>query len=210
MSRTKKAPLHVLVYPSNFEGKNGHKMLYVSSNTYDEVSLEELDEYCHENESLPQGYVTRCFQALMWAIPHLIGEHKRVKTPLGSFYVKPQFTRTMTDDEKVTANNIWLGGIDFRPSKTFREAIQRQFESIIVDRRHHPVNTDYYSQMNPALEACLSDDEDGNRYVTVEEYRRETGMSYKTAKKCLDTMTEGDNPLLKKTRIGHMNIYTEL
>lgn len=210
MARAKRDPLHVLVYPSNFVGKNGHKMLYVASNTYDEVSIEELDKYCHETESLPQGYITRCFQALMSAIPHLIGEHKRVKTPLGSFYVKPQFYRTMTDDEKVTAEDIWLGGIDFRPSKMFRDAVQDEFASIEIDRRKHPIDTSYYSQMNPALEECLSDDEDGNRYVTVEEYRRETGLSYKTAKKCLDMMTEGDNPILKKTRIGRMNIYTEL
>ena len=57
---------------------------------------------------------------------------------------------------------------------------------------------------------CLSADDGGNRFVTIEEYRRETGLSYKTSKKCLDMMTEGDNPILRKTRIGHTNVYTEV
>lgn len=210
MARQKKEPLHVIVYPSNFDGKNGEKMLYVSANTHDEVSLEDLDALCHEFESLPKGYVVRCFEALMYAIPHLIGEHKRVKTPLGSFYVKPQFLRTMTEDEKVSASDIWLGGIDFRPTREFRDAVKNEFKSIDIDRRNHPVDVAYYSQRNPELEKCLSSDGAGNRYVTIDEYRRETGLSYHSARKCLDLMTTGDNPILQKTKIGKINVYTEV
>lgn len=210
MARQKTDPLHVVVYPSNFNGENGHKMLYVASNAREEISLEQLDKYCHEYEHLPKGYVTRCFEALKDVIPQLIGDHKRVKTPLGSFYVKPQFLRTMTDDERVTASDIWMGGIDYRPTKEFRNAICEQFRSIQIDRRNHPVDMTYYGRRNPELENCLSADSGGNRFVTVEEYRRATGLSYHTAKKCLDMMTVGDNPVLQKTKIGKMNVYTEL
>lgn len=210
MARQKKDPLHVIVYPSNFEGKNGQKMLYVSANTHDEVSMDELDDLCHEWESLPLGYVKRCFEALMWVIPHLIGEHKRVKTPIGSFYVKPQFLKTMTEDQKVTANDIWLGGIDFRPTKEFRDAVRKEFRSIDIDRRNHPIDVNYYSQWNDTLEQCLSSDNNLGRYVTIDEYSRATGLSYNSAKKCLDRMTEGDNPRLQKTKIGRQNIYTEV
>lgn len=210
MARQKTDPLHVVVYPSNFNDDNGHKMLYVSPNAREEVGLDKLDDFCHEYENLPKGYVNRCFEALMYAIPHLIGDHKRVKTPIGSFYIKPQFLRTMTEDETVTANDIWLGGIDFRPTKEFREAVQRQFQSIQIDRRNHPIDTNYYSQRNPELERCLSSDANGNRYVTVEEYRRATGLSAHSARKCLENMTKGDNPILQKTKIGTTNVYTEV
>ena len=208
MARQKTDPLHVVVYPSNFNGDNGQKMLYVSSKAREEIELDKLDAYCHEYEHLPKGYVTRCFVALMYAIPYLIGEHKRVKTPIGSFYIKPQFLRTMTEDDIVTASDIWLGGIDFRPTKEFREAVQRQFKSIQIDRRNHPIDTNYYSQRNPELESCLSSDTNGNRYVTVEEYRCATGLSAHSARKCLDNMTKGDNPILLKTKIGTTNVYT--
>lgn len=210
MVRQKKSPLHVTIYPSNFNGKNGNRMLYVSSNTHDEITINELDALCHEYESLPKGYVSRCFDALIHIIPQLIGEHKRVHTPLGSFYIKPQLVRTMTDDEKVISSDISLSGIDFRPTKAFREAVESQFQSIEIDRRKHAMSVEYYSQRNESLENCLSADKCGNRFVTIEEYRRETGLSYKTSKKCLDIMTEGDNPILRKTRIGHTNVYTEV
>lgn len=210
MARPKIDPLHVVVYPSNFNGSNGHKMLYVTSNAREEVDLEKLDEYCHKYENLPRGYVTRCFEALKYAIPYLIGEHKRVKTPIGSFYIKPQFFRTMTEDEKVTANDICLEGIDYRPTKEFREAVKGHFKSISIDRRHHLIDTEYYSHRNEELERCLSSGSNGNRYITIDEYRRETGLSYHSAKKCLDNMTTGDNPILQKTKIGRMNVYTEI
>lgn len=210
MARQKIDPLHVVVYPSNFNGENGHKMLYVASNAREEIGLDKLDEVCHEYEHLPRGYVTRCFEALMYAIPYLIGEHKRVKTPIGSFYVKPPFLKTMTEVEKVTANDIWLGGIDFRPTKEFRQAVQSQFRSIQIDRRNHPINTNYYSQSNPELEKYLSSDANDNRYFTVEEYRRATGLGAHSARKCLENMTQGDNPILQKTKIGTTNVYTEI
>ena len=146
----------------------------------------------------------------MYAIPHLIGDHKRVKTPIGSFYIKPQFLRTMTENEIVTANDIWLGGVDFRPTKEFREAVKSQFRSIQIDRRNHPIDTHYYSQRNPELESCLSLDANGNRYVTVQEYCRATGLSAHSARKCLENMTKGDNPILQKTKIGTTNVYTEV
>lgn len=210
MARQKTDPLHVVVYPSNFKDGNGHRMLYVASNAREEIGIKQIDEYCHKYEALPRGYVTRCFDALMNVIPYFIGDHKRVKTPIGSFYVKPQFLRTMTDDEKVTANDIWLGGIDFRPTKEFRQAVMKKFRSIEIDRRSHPIDTNYYSQRNQELESCLSADSNGNRFVTVDEYRRATGLSYNSAKKCLDKMTTGENPILQKTKIGRMNFYTEV
>ena len=210
MVRQKTDPLHVVVYPSNFNGDNGQKLLYVASNAYEEVGLDKLDNFCHEYENLPRGYVTRCFNALMYAIPSLIGEHKRVKTPIGSFYIKPQLLRTMTEDEVVTAKDIWLSGIDFRPTKEFREAVLRQFQSIQIDRRHHPMDTNYYSQRNAELESCLSSDANGNRFVTVNEYSQATGLSAHSARKCLENMTKGDNPILQKTKIGTTNVYTEI
>lgn len=72
------------------------------------------------------------------------------------------------------------------------------------------IDTEYYSHRNEELKMCLSSEGNGNRYVTIEEYRRETGLSYHSAKKCLDIMTTGDNPILQKSRIGRMNIYTEV
>lgn len=210
MTRQKTDPLHVVIYPSNFKGSNGRNMLYVASNAREDISVEKLDSFCHEYENLPKGYVVRCFEALMHAIPHLVGEHKRVKTPIGSFYVKPQFFRTMTEDEEITANDICLEGIDFRPTKEFREAVKDEFRSIEIDRRKHLIDTEYYSQYNEELERCLSAGSNGNRYVTIEAYKRETGLSYHSAKKCLDKMTTGNNPVLQKNKIGRMNIYTEI
>lgn len=96
------------------------------------------------------------------------------------------------------------------PSKEFREAVKGQFKSISIDRRHHPFDTEYYSHRNEELERCLSSEGNGNRYVTIEEYRRETGLSYHSAKKCLDIMTTVDNPILQKSKIGRMNVYTEV
>jgi hypothetical protein len=45
MARPKIDPLHVVVYPSNFKGNNGHRMLYVASNAREEVDLDKLDEF---------------------------------------------------------------------------------------------------------------------------------------------------------------------
>lgn len=209
MARQKNKPLHVAVYPSNFEDGNGQKMLYVSANAHGEATLEELDAFCHESEGLPRGYVARCFDALMYAIPKLMGEHKRVKTPIGSFFVKPQFFRTMTDNEKVTAADIAMSGIDFRPTQAFKDAVSRQFGSIEIDRRHHPKSLEYYSKPNEALTECLVPDSIGSRYVTIDKYRKATGLGYNTAKKCLDRMTEGEHPVLKRTKIGRTNVYVE-
>ena len=89
-------------------------------------------------------------------------------------------------------------------------AVQRQFHSIQIDRRNHPIDTNYFSLRNPELERCLSSDANGNRYVTVEEHRRATGLSAHSARKCLENMTKGDNPILQKTKIGTTNVYTEV
>lgn len=210
MARPKKKSLHVTVSPSNLKGKDGKSVLYASANTFDEATLEELDDFCHESENLPKGYVVRCFEALMYAIPKLIGEHKRVKTPIGSFYVRPQFFQAKTEGEKVSPADITMSGIDFRPTQAFRDAVSAQFGRIEIDQRRHPQSLEYYSQRNPALEECLSTDGSGSRYVTIEEYRRATGLGYNTAKKCLDSMAEGDKPILQKTRIGRTNVYTEV
>lgn len=210
MARPKRDPLHVMVYPSNYKDKDGQRILYASANAHEEVTLEDLDEYIHKYEALPKGYVTRCFDALMSAIPYFIGEHKRVKTPLGSFYIKPQFQKRVTENEKVKSDDIWLGGIDFRPSKELRKAVESQFKSIVIDHRRHQADEEYYSKRNPQLEACLSADSTGSRYVTVKEYQCETGLTEYMARKCLDSMTAGDNPILQKTRIGRNVVYTEI
>lgn len=210
MARPKKDPLHVIVYPSNYKDKDGQRVLYASANTNEEVTLEDLDEYIHKYEALPKGYVTRCFDALMSAIPHFIGDHKRVKTPLGSFYIKPQFQRRVTESEKVKSTDIWLGGIDFRPSKELRKAVESQFKSIVIDHHRHQADEEYYSKRNPQLDACLSADSTGSRYVTVKEYQCETGLTEYMARKCLDNMTAGGNPILQKTKIGRSVVYTEI
>lgn len=38
MARQKNKPLHVAVYPSNFEDESGQKMLYVSANAHGEAT----------------------------------------------------------------------------------------------------------------------------------------------------------------------------
>ena len=196
------------VHPSPNRDESGRPILYVRPVSLRKVTMQDLDDYCSQNCSLPRGELLRVFTAFQEAAKWFLSYGERVETPIGTFAPKLRMVRDETDASKVTASDILFDTVTFTPSKSFLDAVGERVTGF-AKSENNCGNQQMYDRerMLRVLQACLSA---GDGMITVHRFQQASGLRYHSARKCLDDFCGGESPVLRRNRIGRSYVYAPL
>ena len=188
--------------PPKEEG--GKKPLYaepVITVTYDTKGL---DEYCHKYGYCGLNEVQNILNTACEAVATLVSKGCRVQTPFGSFAPKLKLLGEHTDPDKVTGKDIVYNGIEFIPSKAFKEA---------ADCSKHGFRKPDPSIWKPKkvegeealLEAMYKSVHHG--YTTVQWFMNKSGLKATASREYLDALCKGESALLYRNKLGNTIQY---
>ena len=115
--------------------------------------------------------------------------------------------REITNADDVEDSDVQLEGVDYNPGKIWNKAIEEWLFNGFLRVENPNVqelmqDTEYLEQ---ALKECLK-----RGFVTVKDFTIKAHLTDYSARKQLEAWTQGENPKLAKSKIGHTDIYTEI
>ena len=203
---TKKRGMLYEVHPTPAKGKDGRNIVYVKPASGMKLSLQAVEEFCSSNHyGLRDGELTMVFNVFIDAAAELMSKGYRIETPIGSFSPKLALNREITDPDEVKNSDVVLDGVDYQPGQRWQKAIGKW----LFDGFRKADTPDVQKLMDNAqyLEEALQRSCKGG-YTTVRRFAREANITKYSARKQLETWTQGDNPKLLRTRMAQQYIYT--
>ena len=104
-------------------------------------------------------------------------------------------------------SDVVLEGVDYNPGNIWNKAIEKWLYDGFL-RVHNP-NVQALMQdqehLEKALRECLK-----KGYATTRSFAYHASLTQYSARKQLEAWTKGENPKLMKSRMGQMDIYTEI
>ena len=195
------------VHPSPMKGKDGKNIVYARPAKGLKLDIDAVDGYCHEHYDTKDGELSRVMKQFLKCAAELMARGYRIETPIGSFVPKLGLKREITDADEVNDSDVKLEGVDYNPGKIWNKAIEGwlfngftrvenpNVQELMNDREH----------LEQALKECLK-----QGYVTVNTLAYRASLTNYSARKQLEAWTQGDNPKLMKSKVGHNDIYTEI
>ena len=194
------------MYPTPGKDKNGKYIYYPRPAKGQKLSMKALDDYCAQHFAMRPGEMTRALDLLTQAMGFWLSQGHRIETPIGSFAAKLTTQRKITDPDDVKDSEIIYDGVDYQPGKLWNEEMEKYHHGF---RRSFNNNTAELMADKEKLEQALEKSIKAlNGYTTVTFFARFSGLTDYSARKVLNKWTEGDNPKLLKTQMGHEYIYT--
>jgi len=195
------------VHPTPAKGKDGRNIVYARPARGLKLSIKNIDEYCAKHYTTRSGEVEFVLDQFLKAAAEMMARGYRIETPIGSFVPKLKLKREITNADDVRNSDVEIDGVDYNPGKVWNKAIGKWLYDgfLRVDNPNVQEQLDDKEQLEQALSECLK-----RGYVTVSSYALHAGLSHYTARRLLNEWTEGKNPRLLKTRMGHSDIYTEI
>lgn len=195
----RKEGLDYELLPRPTRGEDGRPLLYARPAVGIRYSMSSLEAFCHQHRGMHYGEMTRALEVFLDVATILMEDGARIETPFGTFAPKLRLDGDYTDPDKVTGNNVHYAGVEFRPSQQFIERlgdrVGLKFRKVGI-----PSGTEQLSDsttMDEALRRSLT-----KGYTTVNRFCYCSGLKYHTAKRYLNSLCEGDNPLLRRTLEG--------
>ena len=195
------------VHPSPMKGKDGRYIVYARPARGLKLDIEAVDKYCHDNYETKGGELEFVFKQFLKCASELMAKGYRIETPIGSFVPKLGLKREITNADEVDDNDVQLEGVDYNPGKIWNKAI----EGWLFNGFHRVENPNVQELMqdtehlDQALKECLK-----RGFVTVKVFAIQAQLTDYSARKQLEAWTQGENPKLTKSTIGHTDIYTEI
>ena len=186
------------LHPRPTQGEDGQALLYARPCSGMKREFAELEAYCARHFGTNYGEMHRLFDCFINVASTWLAEGYRVETPIGSFAPKLKMTADFTDPEKVSSSDVELAGIGYAPSKRFLQAVSSENRG--CRKLGNDVgNAQMYDEqaMAAALQRSMQ-----HGYATISSFRRCSGLKYKSAKRYLDSLCEGDAPLLRRYKEG--------
>lgn len=195
------------VHPTPKKGKDGRNIVYARPARGLKLDFEAVDGYCHEHYKTADGELEYVFKQFVKCAAELMARGYRIDTPIGSFVPKLGLKREITDADEVDDDDVVLDSVDYNPGKVWTKAIgQWLFDGF---KRVENPNVQELMQdtehLERALKECLK-----KGYVTVAAFAYCASLSKYSARKQLETWTKGETPKLMKSKMGQMDIYTEV
>lgn len=181
------------------KGEDGQPLLYARPALGIKYSMRMLDDFCHQHRGMHQGELTRSLENFMDVAAIHMKDGGRVETPFGTFIVKLRLDGDYTDPKKIKSKNVRFAGIEFIPSKEFKEIVSDRINCGFLQVAQ-PASTDQLRDPEAMQEALRKALRKG--YTTVNGFCYYSGLKYHTAKNYLNKLCEGDNPLLRKKKEG--------
>ena len=193
--------------PRPTKGEDGQPLLYARPAIGFKYTIQAIDEFCSKYRGASSGDVIRLFEMVLDVASWLMRDGSRLETPLGSFAPKLKLDGDYTDPKKVQSKNVRFAGIEFIPSKRFEMSVEDKIfhgyrrKEEVVER--HPI-TDPEERLE-ALRKSLA-----HGYTTAKRFSYYCGLRYDTARKYLDSLCKGENPLLRRYKECRTNHYVFL
>lgn len=195
----KKNGMEVELQPRPTKGEDGRPLLYARPASDTKYDLHALDEFCNKNRGMHSGELVRSMETFSEVAAYFMRDGARVVTPLGSFAVKVRLDGDYTDPKQVKPKSIHFAGIEFTPSKEFLNRVGSHLK-LGFRRVGEPSTTEQLRDpqaMEEALQKALK-----RGYTTVRYFCGHSGLKYGTARRYLNSLCEGENPRLRKTKEG--------
>ena len=204
----KKSGFPYEVHPTPMKGKDGRNIVYARPARGRKLDIDAVDGYCAKNYDTKDGELSRVMKQFLKCAAELMARGYRIETPIGSFVPKLGLTREITDADEVNDSDVILEGVDYNPGKIWNKAIEGwlfngftraenpNVQELMNDKEH----------LEQALKECLKQ----RGFVTVKAFTIQAHLTDYSARKQLEAWTQGENPKLTKSTIGHTDIYTEI
>ena len=189
------------------KGKDGRNIVYARPARGRKLDIDAVDGYCAKNYDTKDGELSRVMKQFLKCAAELMARGYRIETPIGSFVPKLGLKREITDADEVNDSDVILEGVDYNPGKIWNKAIEEWLFNGFLRVENPNVqelmqDTEYLEQ---ALKECLK-----RGFVTVKAFTIQAHLTDYSARKQLEAWTQGENPKLTKSTIGHTDIYTEI
>lgn len=193
------------LHPSPMKNDEGENLLYVRPMKGNSVTLDELDQHCTENGAVSRHTLTSVFNYFATACAEFLAEGNRIETPMGVFSPRLSLKGEFTDPSKVGVNDVEWRGVEFQPTKQFMKQIKdrsRGFLRAPGCKRTNAKPSD--AQLLHALDRSIAD---LGGYTTVSSFMFFSKLARYSAKKYLNSLCQGDHPLLACSIMGRTSIY---
>ena len=196
------------VHPTPAKGKDGRNIVYARPASGRKLRFGQIDAYCAKHYGLREFELERAFHAFLQATGYWLAEGYRIETPIGSFAPRLTLSQEFTDPDKVEGKHVRFNGVEYNPGDLWNREMRKWSRGF--RRAENPNVQDLLSNQQQLVEVLQRALADFHGYVTVGIFSRRSGLTYYSARKQLNTWTEGENPKLLKTRRGKEYIYTEI
>lgn len=173
-------------------------------------TLDELETYYGDKYSIRKGEMTRMFEAFMETAPKWMAEGYRIETPIGTFSVKLELKRDITNPDDIKHDDVVLKGIDYRPTKQFEKELDLEIGSDGFRYIRKPLSSRVMNNIQHLEEALQKSIRANNGYTTVASFAYYSHLTEHSARKQLNLWCTGENPKLQMSRVSHAHIYTEI
>lgn len=193
------------IHPSPKKDEKGLPLLYVRPLKRNKISMEGIEEFCHNHLALPLGEFKRVFIAFQEAAKWYLGDGMTVETPIGTFAPTIRLRREETDPKKITANDIYFDTVTFTPNKDFLLAVGERVRGFhkVSDRCGN--SQMYDRELMFRIVTNFLDRTNG--MITARQFQSISGLRYHSARRCLDDFCAGEQPVLRRSRMGTTFIY---
>ena len=193
------------LHPSPMKNEKGEKLLYARPMQGRSITLDDLDYHCCVNSGLSRNMLVSVFRYFTTACAEFLADGKRIETPMGTFSPRLGLKRELTDPAEVRVDDVEWRGIEFQPSKQFMEDIMRQNDGFIhapncQRKKHEPTEAQLLQALGRSIADCKG-------HTTVRSFSFFSGLTPFSSRKYLDTLCEGDNPVLQRQKVGRAFIY---
>lgn len=190
--------------PGPHKDDEGRPLLYAIPEKGRKFSFASVARDAVDRHLALSGEMERTFNAFFETAGMMLSRGYRVVTPIGSFAPKLRMKGDFTDPDAVKGSDVEFAGIDFRPSRDFLKR---------VDSNPHPCKKKQQLVGNSLAADSRSADEALRRslakgYTTVRSFMLYSGLKRDSARKLLDGLCDGEEPLLEKRREGRTAVYS--
>jgi len=195
------------VYPTPMKGKDGNNIVYAKPARGLKLDIETVDKYCSQHYKTSNGELEFVFKQFVKCAAELMSRGYRIDTPIGSFVPKLGLKRKITNADDVKDSDVVLEGVDYNSGKIWNKAI----EDWLFDGFRRAKNPNVQEllkdtdHLERALKECLK-----KGYVTTKAFAYHASLTMYSARKQLEAWTKGKSPKLMKSKMGQMDIYTEV
>ena len=195
------------VYPTPAKGKDGGNIVYARPAKGRKLTIEAVDDYCANHHCLRSGELKLAMEEFLKAAGALMAQGYRIDTPIGSFAPKLGLKREISDPDDVKGNDVTFEGVEYNPGKLWKKEAEKWLDGFRPVRNG---NTEEIMSDSERLREVLDRYVSKGGMVTARQFAAATGLTYYSARKQLDAWTEGEKPLLMRSKMGKIFIYTAI
>lgn len=204
---TKKNGMLFEMHPSPAKSKDGKTLYYARPVKGQKLNIKQIDTLCEQHRRLIGCRLETVFEEFLKEVGYWLAKGYRIDTPIGSFAPKLGLKREISDPDDVKGNDVTFEGVEYNPGKLWKKEAEKWLDGFRPVRN---ANTEEIMSDSERLREVLDRYVSKGGMVTARQFAAATGLTYYSARKQLDAWTEGEKPLLMRSKMGKIFIYTAI